>query len=80
MDYIARCAFRGIKPLTIITLSCVSRDLLHAASRGQSNTDPQNLGEKGTREDGRKSIPEVFIPVRLISISGFASASVDPAE
>lgn len=50
----------------------------HAASRGQSNTDPQNLDEKGTREDGRKSIPDVFIPVRLIS--GFASASADPAK
>lgn len=50
------------------------------ASSGQGNTDPQNLGEKGTREDGRKSIPKVFIPVRLISISGFASASADPAE
>lgn len=49
------------------------------ASRGQSNTDPQNL-EKGTREDGRKSIPKVFIPVRLISISGFEFASADPAE
>jgi len=33
-------------------------------STGQSITDPQNLSEKGTREDGRKSIPEVFIPVR----------------
>lgn len=43
----------------------------HASQRGQSNTDPQNPGEKGTREDGRKSILEVFIPVRpRLSISG----------
>lgn len=45
-----------------------SRDA-HMQHRGQSNTDPQNPSEKGTREDDRKSIPEVFIPVRDSSSS-----------
>lgn len=54
---VVRCIFRGMKSLmTIIPLSCVSRDFTHAASRGQSNTDPQNLGEKGTREEEVESL------------------------
>jgi len=74
---ITSCAFHGMNEGNPAFMR-VAR--FTRASRGQSNTDPQNLGEKGTREDGRKSIPKVFIPVRLIFISGFAFASVDPAE